>query len=62
VYGDSVTADTPVLIRGPDKRIVYVNIEDVPRKSEWVKYLDTKEVAAPVDGTEVWSDKGFTPL
>lgn len=62
VYGDSVTADTPVLIRTHNNVVAYVNIEDVPRKTEWGPYLDTKQVAQPIDGLEIWSDKGFTPL
>lgn len=63
IYGDSVTPTTPVLLRiQPSGLLRYVNIEDVPRKTEWVHYEDEKETAIPEDGIEIWSDQGFTPL
>ena len=65
VYGDSVTPDTPVLIRRKDKKgksyHVYVNIEDIPRKTKWTTKGE-KGVATPADDVEIWSDKGFTKV
>lgn len=63
IYGDSVTPTTPVLLRiQPEGTLRYVNIEDVPRKTEWSHYENEKEFATPIDGLEIWSDQGFTPL
>lgn len=63
VYGDSVTGDTPILYRiGTSGSLLYANIEDVPRSSDWIPYLGEKEYAVPVDGLMVWSDQGFTRL
>lgn len=66
VYGDSVTPDTPILIKINEKKghrglLKYVNIEDIPRKTPWMCYGE-KEYAIPKDGVEVWSDKGFTRI
>lgn len=66
VYGDSVTPDTPILIKvGQTERqhgiLKYVNIEDVPRKTPWLCFGE-KEYAFPRDDVEVWSDKGFTKI
>lgn len=63
VGDDSVTATTPVLIRYPNNVLDYVNIEDVPRQSEWIPYDNSeKEYALPENGICIWSDAGFTPL
>lgn len=65
VYGDSVTADTPILIQNSITNMIsYVNIEDMPIEEEdgWVPYLEDKECANVADGVKVWSDKGFTKL
>lgn len=61
IYGDSVTATTPVLIRLASGVVDYLCIEDIHRKSEWIIEGD-KEVAIPLDGLCIWSDTGFTPL
>lgn len=54
VYGDSVTGDTPVLIRGRG----YIEIQNLAH--EYVTVLD-KDVSFPV-GLEVWSDTGYTKV
>ena len=58
VYGDSVTGDTPVLVRNGDF-IGYVNIEDITK--EFVTYRETKEFHEPKN-LEVWSDLGWTKI
>ena len=67
VYGDSVTPETPVLIRKNknDNNIHWMAIEDVCKK--WKKYegRQDKEVIMDTDlpdFLEVWSDKGFTSI
>ena len=64
VYGDSVTPDTPILIKfmsGKKEIINYVNIEDIPRKSPWLVFGE-KEYSFPRDDVFVWSDQGFTKI
>ncbi len=67
VYGDSVTGETPVLIRvnNNSNMIKWMAIENVCNK--WKKYegRDEKEVIMSDSFTqplEVWSDKGFTKI
>lgn len=68
VYGDSVTWDTPVLIRMPPDTVQYMCIADIPLCTPWYRCGSLhatsapKEWAVPVPGTHVWSDRGFTPL
>lgn len=66
IYGDSVTGDTPILIRYNlyNQYVVldYVSVEDIPVQSAWTPYHDDKEAAEPVDGLQVWSDTGFTTV
>ena len=59
-YGDSVTADTPLLVRDDRTRLVRVMRIDAIA-SAWRTRADGKEVA-PVADTSVWADGGFTPL
>jgi DNA polymerase delta subunit 1 len=62
IYGDSVVADTPVLIKNGEL-IQYVTIEEMPRSTEWTgNVFDGKEYANPVEGTLTWTDQGWTPL
>ena len=61
VYGDSVTADTAILIE-MDGMLNYINIEDLPIEGGWKKYRSGKEIAVPMKGVKVWSDQGFTPI
>lgn len=60
VYGDSVTADTPVLCR-IDGRVLYRTISDLPHK-DWQSYRGEKEDAVPLQNLEVWTEKGFTKV
>jgi DNA polymerase elongation subunit (family B) len=67
VYGDSVTPETPVLIRKNkcDTDIHWMAIEDVCEK--WKNYDGRKDKEVIMDTEfpeflEVWSDKGFTPI
>ena len=61
IYGDSVTGDTPVLVRDPINGMRYENIEDLGL--DWEEgYHGTKEFSKVVDGLEVWSDQGFTKV
>jgi DNA polymerase elongation subunit (family B) len=59
VYGDSVTEDTPILIRYKGK-IMYRTIDNLPEVSYYLDEGD-KEVhyTPPI---EVWSDSGFTHI
>lgn len=70
VYGDSVTGETPILVRDPATKKVYVRtIESLG--TEWVAYptfrmfdlwnvrLDKQYAQTPF---EVWSDQGWTPI
>jgi len=60
IYGDSVMEYTPILCR-IDDMIFYERIDQLPRKSNWIK-IDNKFLADPIEGLEVWSDKGFTKI
>lgn len=64
IYGDSVTGDTPVLIRRKKALQNFVKIQDLPTFS-WKEDKDKetgKESSEPEDGMEIWSDQGFTPI
>lgn len=60
VYGDSVTADTPVLCRINGK-IYYRTIDDLPNRG-WETYRNGKEIANPVADVEIWTENGFTKI
>ncbi len=60
VYGDSVTEDTPVLCRMGDK-IMYRTIDNIS-ENKWVSYNGVKEESNPIEGIEIWSDKGWTKI
>lgn len=67
VYGDSVTATTPIICR-VNGRVYLRTIDDLPRNSKWMKYRTdstnqymVKEMYEPED-LEVWSDTGFTKV
>lgn len=59
-YGDSVTADTPILCKFSDTDIRYLNIEDL--FSENIERVEEKEYSFPSNIIQVWSDKGFTTI
>ena len=69
-YGDSVaTEDTPILIRTPDKRIMYRAISELS-DGNW-KFTYSKDIhgntlckreSQPFTDLEVWSDAGWTRI
>jgi hypothetical protein len=66
VYGDSVTADTPILCRMDENgkhNIVYRTIDELG-DNKWYEsdHGGDKEECFPIKGLEVWTDKGFTPI
>jgi DNA polymerase elongation subunit (family B) len=66
-YGDSVSADTPVLVKfltaEGAERIAYRNIENVG-DGRWVasSHGQAKEICDAMPGYQVWSDQGWTPI
>jgi DNA polymerase elongation subunit (family B) len=62
VYGDSVTAETPVLVKR-DNEIKYIKISELA--DNWSNCVEDgkeeKEYCA-LEGVEAWSDKGWTPV
>ena len=69
VYGDSVTGDTPLILRDPITKMVCIKtISDLCK--EWIEYphfkvLDTTirlEKQYGVTNYEVWCDKGWNPI
>lgn len=61
IYGDSVTADTPILCRF-ESNIFYRTIDNLPKETEDIIFENEKEYFIPKIGLEVWSDQGFTPI
>lgn len=63
IYGDSVVAETPVLIRyPPDYLPQYVTVDQIPLATEWVTDACRKDRARPVHGCETWTESGWTLL
>lgn len=61
VYGDSVSADTPVIIRHKGC-ISICEVSRLPIASAWMSGIEDKEVAAPEAGLEVWAHNRFTKV
>lgn len=61
IYGDSVTGDTPVLVRDPVHGMRYENIADLGLDFQH-GYHNDKEYSSVADGLEVWSDDGFVKV
>lgn len=61
IYGDSVTGDTPVLVRDPVHGMRYENIADLGLDFQH-GYHNDKESSSVADGLEVWSDDGFVKV
>ncbi len=63
VYGDSVAAYTPLVIRTPTGAVHMMTIESVVdfAKGTWVQRSDGKLVC-PLNGFQVWSDLGWTEI
>jgi DNA polymerase elongation subunit (family B) len=69
IYGDSVTADTPILCRLGSQYIGYCNVSELPRETQWLSHrndgegqIEGKEYAVPMSGMEVWTERGFTKI
>ena len=58
VYGDSVTGDTALVVRGPDGYPRTCRIDELVPEESWVIRGDGKEYAET--DLDVWSDAGFT--
>jgi len=54
VYGDSVTGDTPILIR-EGETVRWIQIQELGQRGEG-------KVRCPVEGIEVWSELGWTKI
>lgn len=64
VYGDSVTGDTPLILKNKSNNKIFLKrIDELYNNDEWNKYHDTKE-AIDLDNNDllVWTDKGFTKI
>lgn len=59
VYGDSVTGDTPLLIREKG-RICIKCIDEI--EGDWEEYHGSKEAFVPRPPIQVWQDGGFTAV
>ena len=57
IYGDSVTAYTPILIKQNDQ-IKIINIEELG--SEWKQSLDSDKEYCELQNTYSWTDNGWT--
>jgi DNA polymerase elongation subunit (family B) len=64
VYGDSVSGDTPIIVRDTNTGCVFVSRIDefVTSSSTWIAYGSCGKEQVLIDGIEVWQDGGFTPI
>lgn len=65
IYGDSVAAYTPILVRAKDESVrgaFYTTFEDLTRNMAWTSTQSGKEVCELGDTTDIWSDAGWTTL
>lgn len=62
VYGDSVTGDTPVLIRyrGKEHRIQIEQLHELENNSKWIS--DGEKEFYELYECESWTDDGWTPI
>lgn len=58
-YGDSVTADTPILIKNSDNNILYAEIQNIS-KNKWESYNDKECIH--IDNIQVYTENGFTKI
>jgi DNA polymerase elongation subunit (family B) len=61
VYGDSVTGDTPLVIR-QDGVIRTCRIDELVMKDEEWECLENGKLVSSLARVEVWNDTGFTPI
>jgi hypothetical protein len=71
IYGDSVTGDTPILLRDSTTKQIYIKaIQDICNDYDFVSYPEFKMFDQTVRleklyskvNLEVWSDKGWNPI
>lgn len=62
VYGDSVTGNTPILLRKKGRVSIKCMDELSPSNGRWFQYHGTKESFVPSVHLEVWQDGGFTKV
>lgn len=72
IYGDSVTGDTPILLRDPLTKLVIIKtIESICQENKWIEYpefklLDNLSIRSDkkysLTNYEVWSDSGWNPI
>lgn len=62
VYGDSVTGDTPLVLRNDATGALFIKrMDELRPENEWTSYHDTKD-AISLEGISVWTERGFTPI
>ena len=62
VYGDSVTGDTPLVLRNDTTGSLFIKrMDEIRSEHEWKTYHDTKD-AISLEGISVWTERGFTPI
>ena len=62
VYGDSVTGDTPLILKNNKTGNLFMKrIDELYSNDSWNTYHNTKE-AIIVQDISVWTEKGFTPI
>ena len=62
VYGDSVTGDTPLVLRNEATGSLFMKrMDELCSDDEWHTYHDTKD-AISLQGISVWTERGFTPV
>ena len=65
-YGDSVTGDTPILIRINKKYLKLVAIEEYLKDYKYEKYNDSKEIInidnLDIESQEIYTENGWTPI
>lgn len=62
VYGDSVTGDTPLVLRDDTTGSLFIKrMDELRSEHEWKTYHDTKD-AISLQGVSVWTERGFTPI
>ena len=62
VYGDSVTGNTPLVLRKDNSGELFIKrIDELYSEDEWNTYHTTKE-SIELPGISVWTEQGFTPI
>jgi DNA polymerase elongation subunit (family B) len=64
VYGDSVTGDTPLILRNNETNEIFIKrIDELYSKDLWDTYHNTKEYINMSNKTiSVWTERGFTQI